>query len=379
MIVASYVFSITDTLTDAQGAYFSLLTRSWELALGALIAVHGRTFQRLPQALAAIASWVGLAVIMVASVTLTGSSRYPGALVAIPTLGAALVVAAGGAQPEWGVERMLRRKSFQFVAAISFPLYLWHWPILEIAAQSRGVTSLPVWSSILLLLFAGVLATLTYYFFENPIRHNRSLAARRWASLALGGCLIASTLTFTTVMIHVHQQGALATPGLANLNTGAACPGPTRQELRSLTGTGRTTNHRITDRILLVGDSTACTMLAGLRAVADPAGVQVEDGAVIGCGVVSGEIAPQLENGVNINAVTQTCQSQAAAAESQALRSGRPECRPLVELVGTGSLDGGQWSPPEGGHTGLASVVRRPDAAHERRACRNIRPWVQGS
>src|SRR6185437_16378907 len=120
--------------------------------------------QRLPQAFAAIASWVGLAVIMVASVTLTGSSRYPGALVAIPTLGAALVVAAGGAQPEWGVERMLRRRSFQFVAAISFPLYLWHWPILEIAAQSRGVTSLPVWSSILLLLFAGVLATLTYYF-----------------------------------------------------------------------------------------------------------------------------------------------------------------------------------------------------------------------
>ena len=324
VIVASYSFSITDTLTDAQGAYFSLLTRSWELALGALIAVHGRSFQRLPQAWAAVGSWVGLTVIMVASVTLTGSSRYPGALVAIPTLGAALVVAAGGAQPAWGVERLLRRKSFQFVAAISFPLYLWHWPILEIAAQSRGVTSLPVWSSILLLLFAGVLATLTYYFFENPIRHNRSLAARRWASLALGGILIASTLTFTTVMIHVHQQGALATPGLANLNTGAACPGPTGQELRSLTGAGPTTNNRVAARVLLVGDSTACTMLAGLRAVGDPAGVQVEDGAVIGCGVVSGEIAPLIENGANINAVTQTCPNHAAAAEAEALRSGRP-------------------------------------------------------
>jgi hypothetical protein len=87
---------------------------------------------------------VGLTVIMVSSVTLTGSSQYPGALVAIPTLGAGLVVAAGAAEPTWGVERLLRRRTFQFLAAISFPLYLWHWPILEIAAQSRGVASLPV-------------------------------------------------------------------------------------------------------------------------------------------------------------------------------------------------------------------------------------------
>ena len=73
---------ISDTLTDAQGAYFSLLTRSWELALGALIAVHGRHFQRIPRAWAAIGSWAGLAAIMICAVTLTGSSRYPGALVA---------------------------------------------------------------------------------------------------------------------------------------------------------------------------------------------------------------------------------------------------------------------------------------------------------
>ncbi len=202
VIVASYAYSIVLTSVDAQSAYFSLLTRSWELALGGLIAVHGRHLQRIPQAWAAVASWVGLAVILVASVTLTGSSVYPGALVAIPTLGAGLVIAAGAAQPTWGVERLLRRRSFQFLAAISFPLYLWHWPILEIAAQSRGVTSLPVWDNILLLLVAGVLATLTYYFFENPIRHSRFLGRRRWASLVMGLCLIAATLAVTTYEQH---------------------------------------------------------------------------------------------------------------------------------------------------------------------------------
>ena len=292
--------------------------------MGALIAVHGRLFQRIPQAWAALASWAGLAVIMVASVTLTGSSRYPGALVAIPTFGAALVVAAGAAQPKWGVERLLRRRTFQFLAAISFPLYLWHWPILQIAAQARGVTTLPVWDNIGLLLVAGVLATVTYHFFENPIRHSRSLATRRWASLALGGCLIAATLTFTTVAINLHQQEALATPGLAKLSTGAACPAPTRQAVRDLMGTGPATEHRTVARILLVGDSTACTMLPGLEAVGTPVGVRVENGAVIGCGVVSGQIAPRIVNDTNVNSSTRACQSRANAAEARAIRSGRP-------------------------------------------------------
>ena len=65
VIVASYAYSIVFTASNAQSAYFSLLVRSWELALGALIAVHSRQLQRIPQAWAAIASWVGLAVILV--------------------------------------------------------------------------------------------------------------------------------------------------------------------------------------------------------------------------------------------------------------------------------------------------------------------------
>ena len=67
----SYGYSIVFTSSNAQSAFFSLLVRSWELALGGLIAVYGQQLQRIPQAWAAVASWVGLAVILVASVTLT--------------------------------------------------------------------------------------------------------------------------------------------------------------------------------------------------------------------------------------------------------------------------------------------------------------------
>jgi len=344
VIVASYAYSIALTSTDAQSAYFSLFTRSWELALGGLIAVHGRHLQRIPQAWAAVASWVGLTAILVTSVTLTGSSVYPGALVAIPTLGAGLVIAAGAPAPKWGVERMLRLKPFQFIAAISFPLYLWHWPILEIAAQSRGVMSLPVWDNILLLLGAGVLATLTYHFFENPIRHSRFLAQRRWASLLMGACLIASGLVVSTTEIHIHHQSALATPGLAGLASGVRCPAPTTQEVSSLLGIGVTPSRKVHARVLVVGDSTACTMLPGLEAVGSLTGIKVEDAAVIGCGVVSGRIAPDFLDGANVYAFTKVCQSRANTAVKSALKLGPPKVviwssswERLALLVGSGS------------------------------------------
>jgi hypothetical protein len=65
-------------------------------------------------------------------------------------------------------------------------------------------------------------------------------------------------------------------------------------------------------------------MLPGLEAVAAPAGVAIEDGTVLGCGVVSGEIAPAFSDGRNVNASTRPCQQRAIAAEDRALRLGRP-------------------------------------------------------
>jgi peptidoglycan/LPS O-acetylase OafA/YrhL len=324
VIIASYSYSIVFTASNAQSAYFSLLVRSWELALGGLIAVYSPELRRIPQAWAAIASWAGLAVILLTSVILTPATVYPGALVAIPTLAAGLVVAAGAAAPTWGVERLLRLQPFPYLALISFSLYLWHWPILEIAAQRRGVATLPAWDNIALLLGAGILAALTYQFIENPVRHNKFLVSRRWASLALGACLIAASFTVATVELNGHPGGSLANSGLTGLTMGDACPTPSSHEVKTLMGTGPGARHGIVARVLVVGDSTACTMLPGLEAVAAPAGVQVENAAVIGCGVVSGEVAPLVTNGVNVNAASSRCSSQASAQVKRALRSGRP-------------------------------------------------------
>jgi peptidoglycan/LPS O-acetylase OafA/YrhL len=326
VIVASYSYSIVFTASNAQSAYFSLLVRSWELALGGLIAVYGTQLQRIPQAWAAVASWVGLAVILVSSVTLTPASEYPGALVAIPTLAAGLVIAAGASAPTWGVERLLRREPFPFLALISFSLYLWHWPILEIAAQHRGVATLPVWDNVVLLVLAGLLATVTYRFFENPVRHAKFLVRRKWASLIMGLCLIVATLAVTT---YEQRRPTVSLGAIAQATSGSICRSPSPGDVAHLRstydpGSSEKDGKSELKSVVVVGDSTACSLLIGLQAVGPSYGMQFENGAVIGCGIVSGVIAPFYLDGHNIVAYTTLCQGQANRAESLAIERYHP-------------------------------------------------------
>ena len=337
VIVASYTYSIVFTSANAQSAYFSLLVRSWELALGGLIAVYGHQLQRIPQAWAAVASWVGLAVILVASVTLTPASEYPGALVAIPTLAAGLVIAAGAAAPTWGVERLLRREPFPFLALISFSLYLWHWPILEIAAQSRGVTTLPVWDNVLLLLVAGLLATLTYRFLRTRFATPKFLVRTAMGQPRHGS---------VPDRRHARCDDVRATPahggsrGLASATPGSICNSPSSSDVAKARSTYSSGHPRRGDEadvydhsVLLVGDSTSCTLLVGLQAVGSSYGMQIENGAVIGCGVVSGTLAPFYVGGLNIAAYYDKCQGEANRAESVAIERYHPS------LIVWGSTD----------------------------------------
>ncbi len=326
VIVASYTYSIVFTASNAQSAYFSLLVRSWELALGGLIAVYSPELRRIPQAWAAVASWVGLAVILVASVTLTPASDYPGALVAIPTLAAGLVIAAGACAPKWGVEVLLRRQPFPFLALISFSLYLWHWPILEIAAQRRGVATLPVWDDVLLLVGAGVLASLTYRFIENPVRHAKFLVRRKWASLIMGLCLIIATLAVTT---YEQRRPTVDLGPIAQATSGSDCRSPSPSAVAHLRSTSAPTASGTDSKselksVVVIGDSTACSLLIGLQAVGPSYGMQFENGAVIGCGVVSGVIAPDYLYGHNVVGYTTLCQGQANRAESLAIERYHP-------------------------------------------------------
>src|ERR1017187_7846822 len=83
VIVASYWLSVVQTASHPTSAYLSTLTRAWQLALGALVAVGTSWLKHVPRPAAAVLTWAGLAAILFAAFTFNAHTAYPGSLVAV--------------------------------------------------------------------------------------------------------------------------------------------------------------------------------------------------------------------------------------------------------------------------------------------------------
>ncbi len=207
VVVISFVLSVTQTSSNPVSAYYSPFTRAWELALGALVAVGARWLVRLPKSLAAGFTWAGLLGIVTAAFLFNAQTPYPGSAVALPVIGAALIIAAGTAVPKFGAEQVLGLPPFQWLGRISYSLYLWHWPILILAAESAGQASLPFSQNLWWLLVALVASVLSYRLIENPVRHSRLLARRRVVSVGIGITLVVVTVVTLTLQINGDNSG----------------------------------------------------------------------------------------------------------------------------------------------------------------------------
>lgn len=203
VIASSLAWSLHQTTTNATVAYFSPLTHAWELALGGLVAVGSLQLARIPRPLAATLTWIGLAGILLAGFVFGATTVYPGAPVILPVAATALVIAAGTAVPRLGAEALLRLPPFRWFGKLSYSLYLWHWPILAIAAQHAG-HALSVTTNLLWLLLAVLLSAVSYFLIENPIRHWGFLMRSPVRSVTLGAALTGLSLGVAGLEIAIH-------------------------------------------------------------------------------------------------------------------------------------------------------------------------------
>ncbi|WP_396836933.1 acyltransferase family protein [Mycobacterium sp. ITM-2016-00317] len=204
IIVASLSWSILQTAINETWAYFSPLTRAWELALGALVAVLAPSIARLKYAwLPTVLSVGGLCAITVAAFLLTPDTRYPGSAVILPVAGGAALVAAGCiAKPTW-IGRVLSVRPMQWIGARSYSMYLWHWPLLIIPARYLN-KDLDLLQTTGLVALAVLASALTFRLVEDPIRRSRFLSARTGLSLAMGASLVAITILAAQWLIASH-------------------------------------------------------------------------------------------------------------------------------------------------------------------------------
>lgn len=166
--VASFAYSIQQTSSSPETAYFVSTTRIWELGIGALLALAATRVAKIPSVIRAIGGWVGIAMILFAVLMFDGSTTWPGVNALVPTVGAALMIASGLTRTPGSPQRLLSLRPMVWIGGLSYSIYLWHWPIL-IAAQA-AYPDLKVRWAILLMIFSVVPAWLCHHYIENPVR-----------------------------------------------------------------------------------------------------------------------------------------------------------------------------------------------------------------
>jgi peptidoglycan/LPS O-acetylase OafA/YrhL len=169
VIVVSLYISQYLLAADAPMSYFSLQSRAWEFGVGAIVALAAKMFARLQPN---IRLWIllsGLAAIIFSGLFYTDATQFPGIHALVPVLGAALVISAG-----CGIrlrsEVILDNCVMQWLGKVSYPWYLWHWPILVLAPYVWPRVTFTWIVDLALVVFALLLAAATYYVLELPLR-----------------------------------------------------------------------------------------------------------------------------------------------------------------------------------------------------------------
>ena len=182
--VASLALFLWWSERDPRAAFYLSPARFWELLAGAMLV---RT--AVPERWRGAAAATGVALIAASAVLLSAETEFPGLLMLVPVAGACLVVASPGAH---GAGRLLASRAAVAIGLVSYPLYLWHWPLLSLLRNfDRAPSTAAICATVAL---AFVLATLTWRTVERPLvaLRLRPLAATLAAAMLAGVGLAAA-------------------------------------------------------------------------------------------------------------------------------------------------------------------------------------------
>ncbi len=220
--VGSLVASQLTLGSSETWAFFSLHTRAWEFAAGGLVAALP-ALDRVPAAVRGALGWAGLAAVVLAGVTYSEATPFPGLAALVPVLGTALVIAAGTAPVHWGAEAVLAPRVMQTLGLLSYSLYLVHWPIVNLAESAWGGLSFLAGA---LLTLAGVpIAWLLHRFVERPFLTGDRLTharPRTYLGAAAGSTAVATALALT--LTAGVSSGALSSSRTDAVVEGQATP-----------------------------------------------------------------------------------------------------------------------------------------------------------
>lgn len=275
LLLLSFGINIATYETNPIAAFYSPASRFWELLCGSLLAAFtmrvadGRLVAK--RALATTVSCVGFGTLAVGLIAGSPTTPFPGWFAVLPVAGAAAIIAAGShaAPNAW----FLSSAPMRWLGGISYPLYLWHWPLLVFARISKSGTPSPE-NRALLVVAAVVLAWLTCVLVENRLRfgaHNRVKVFALASALCLTAVLGAVTRKFNGFPSRAFTalNADLSFKNVESIeNTAFGCGIEDESLARRIDRCQHDT--RETPTVALMGDSKARSLSAGLFRQSDP-------------------------------------------------------------------------------------------------------------
>lgn len=230
IFVASLAYSISLTITDQPLAYFHSLTRAWEFALGALLALWIDRIV-LPMWARIAMGWFGVVALVACGLVIEGVDVFPGYAALWPTGCAVLVLLAGHTRSPYAADRFLASRGARYLGDLSFTLYLWHWPVLMLYLSGRDQTAVGVRGGLLIIAVSVVLSVLTHHVVERPLIA-RSIGVRggvKLAAVCAALVLVAAGGWQAAASVRAVPDGVVGDaqhPGAMALTTGAVKSAP---------------------------------------------------------------------------------------------------------------------------------------------------------
>ena len=185
--VVSFSMNIRGVNQDNIANFYSPQFRFWELTCGSLLSwlklykneyltqikikidyLFINNFFRIN--FSNILSFIGSIFLIYGFFAIHKNLSYPGFWALVPVLGAVLIIAAGS--NSWINRTVLSNKIFIWFGLISFPIYLWHWPLLIFARIFEDRTPL-LYIRMIILIITILFSWITYIYIEKPLRYRK--------------------------------------------------------------------------------------------------------------------------------------------------------------------------------------------------------------
>jgi len=186
-VFASIIYS------NSNSAFFLTQFRICEIMLGGLLVCFEKN-KNLEKFRSKNLTYFGLAAIILALFVIDKYTAFPSLFSLLPTLGCAAII--------WSANqnKIIANRYLVGLGLISYPLYLWHWPLITLAKLIYGIY-LPSYALLFLLVLSILLAWLTFEFIEKPFRFGKKIT-HKILILSLGLVAVSSA----SLMVFMHSE-----------------------------------------------------------------------------------------------------------------------------------------------------------------------------